>query len=43
MNSTFILYFINTNVKVLYSINILIFLTIVGIAMIFDDDGLVGT
>jgi len=43
MQVTFFFYFKNTNVQVVYSINLLIVLTFIGIAMIFDDDGLVGT
>ena len=43
MQVTFFFYFTNTNVQVLYSVNMLGILTLVGIAMIFDDDGLVGT
>ena len=43
MQITFFFYFKNTNVQVIYSLNMLLILTLVGIAMIFDDDGLVGT
>ena len=43
MQITFFFYFKNTNVQVIYSLNMLLILTMVGIAMIFDDDGLVGT
>ena len=43
MQITFFLYFKNTNVLVIYSLNLILILTMVGIAMIFDDDGLVGT
>jgi heme O synthase-like polyprenyltransferase len=43
MQITFFFYFKNTNMQVIYAINILMILTLIGIAMIFDDDGLVGT
>jgi hypothetical protein len=43
MQVTFFMYFKNTNVQVVYSVNWLILLTFIGIAFIFDDDGLVGT
>jgi hypothetical protein len=43
MQMIFFFYFRNTNVQVTYSLNSILVLTIVGIAMIFDDDGLVGT
>lgn len=43
MQMTFFFYFKNTNIQVIYSINMIMILTLVGIAMIFDDDGLVGT
>ena len=43
MQITFFFYFKNTNVQVIYSLNMLAILTLIGIAMIFDDDGLVGT
>lgn len=43
MQITLFFYFKNTNVQVNYSINLLIAMTLIGIAMIFDDDGLVGT
>lgn len=43
MQITFFFYFKNTNVQVIYSLNILLILTLIGMAMIFDDDGLVGT
>jgi len=43
MQITFFFYFKNTNVQVIYSLNMLFILTLIGIAMIFDDDGLVGT
>ena len=43
MQITFFFYFKNTNVQVIYSLNLLLILTLIGIAMIFDDDGLVGT
>lgn len=36
-------YFKNTNVIVIYAMNILGILTFIGMCMIFDDDGLVGT
>ena len=42
MQVTFFFYFKNTNVQVVYSLNILAIMTLIGIAMIFDDDGLVG-
>lgn len=43
MQVTFFFYFRNTNVQVTYSLNSILILTFIGIAMIFDDDGLVGT
>jgi len=43
MQVTFFFYFKNTNVQVIYSMNMLLIVTFIGIAMIFDDDGLVGT
>lgn len=43
MQVTFFMYLKNTNVQVAYSLYLLCILTIVGIAMIFDDDGLIGT
>ena len=43
MQITFFFYFKNTNIQVIYAMNMLMILTIIGIAMIFDDDGLVGT
>jgi hypothetical protein len=43
MQLTMFFYFKNTNVQVIYSINLLLFLSVVGMVMIFDDDGLVGT
>jgi hypothetical protein len=43
MQLTIFFYFKNTNVQVIYSLNMLLILTFVGMAMIFDDDGLVGT
>jgi hypothetical protein len=43
MQVTFFFYFRNTNVQVTYSLNSILVLTFIGIAMIFDDDGLVGT
>jgi len=43
MQITFFFYFKNTNVQVIYSMNMLLIFTFIGIAMIFDDDGLVGT
>lgn len=43
MQITFFFYFKNTNVQIIYSLNILLCVTLIGVAMIFDDDGLVGT
>lgn len=43
MQVTFFFYFKNTNVQVLYSMNSLFIVTMIGVAMIFDDDGLIGT
>ncbi len=43
MQITVFFYLKNTNVQVIYSLNIIFILTLIGIAMIFDDDGLVGT
>jgi len=43
MQVTFYMYLKNTNVQVIYSLTLLVVLTLVGIAMIFDDDGLIGT
>lgn len=43
MQITFFFYFKNTNVQIIYSLNMLLFITLIGVAMIFDDDGLVGT
>jgi len=37
------MYLKNTNVQVVYSLTLLAFFTVVGLAMIFDDDGLLGT
>lgn len=43
MQVTFFMYLKNTNVQVAYSLYLLGILTVIGIAMIFDDDGLIGT
>ena len=43
MQVTFFMYLKNTNVQVIYSLTTLGVLTFIGIAMIFDDDGLIGT
>jgi hypothetical protein len=43
MQVTFFFYFRNTNIQVNYSLNSILVLTFIGIAMIFDDDGLIGT
>lgn len=43
MQVTFFFYFKNTNVQVIYSMNSLFIVTLIGVAMIFDDDGLIGT
>lgn len=43
MQITIFFYFKNTNVQVIYSMNMLLIITFIGMAMIFDDDGLVGT
>jgi hypothetical protein len=43
MQVTFFFYFKNTNVQVIYSMNSLFVVTLIGVAMIFDDDGLIGT
>jgi len=43
MQVIFFQYLRNTNIHIMYSQTLLFFLTMVGIAMIFDDDGLVGT
>jgi len=43
MQITFFMYLKNTNVQVIQSLMILGALSMVGIAMIFDDDGLLGT
>lgn len=43
MQIIFFYYFKNTNVQVAYAMSFLMILTIIGCAMIFDDDGLVGT
>ena len=43
MQITFLMYLQNVNVQVAYSMYLLIGITLVGIAMIFDDDGLIGT
>mgnify|MGYP001037781549 CR=1 FL=1 len=43
MQVTFFMYLKNTNVQVIYSLSTLFVLTTIGIAMIFDDDGLIGT
>ena len=43
MQITFFMYLKNTNVQVVQSMTILLFVTVIGIAMIFDDDGLIGT
>jgi uncharacterized protein (UPF0333 family) len=37
------MYLKNTNVQVVYSLTLLGVVTFIGIAMIFDDDGLIGT
>ena len=42
MQVIFFQYLRNTNIHIMYSQTLLFFLTMVGIAMIFDDDGLVG-
>ena len=39
----FFFYFIKVNVIVIYSINTILLLTVIGCGLIFDDDGLVGT
>lgn len=43
MQIIFFFYFKNTNVQVLYSLNSIFVCTLIGVALIFDDDGLIGT
>jgi hypothetical protein len=42
MQMIFFFYFKNTNVQVVYSVQGIFVLTIIGIVVIFDEDGLVG-
>lgn len=39
----FFFYFIKVNVQVIYSTNTILIMSLIGAAMIFDDDGLIGT
>jgi len=39
----FFFYLKNTNVQIKYSINFLLIISVIGGALIFDDDNLIGT